>query len=489
MPKRKRNWNIAGELTEGESSLVSYSDTDSDEPGHPAQREYFDENGEPVRDWNQFDPLDRAMQAAEYDRLHRIETMSNASDEPMEQAAARVADVAAVGRGQGGVKRKNEGADLLASSHRRFLQGTLQKFCQRYCIVMYSFGQMAKMIDTGTAYIASPLYVFNPAHLGQYLTPSQLTWLNGLDTGGFNTFVRKIKGSLKFAGINAPFVTETTTQNATNSQLTAVGMRGTGLERIAPVYQGTATINETSATLTDWTIHGANAGFDWQSNQNSSGTFSTTAWAAASKNADRNFIEYTTTGCVKSNASTTVLSNIAQIGRSMQVVDLTSSQGEMLAWDHDMDCCAIGVNAFNGNLGLVDNAKASVSPDTQIALTSSTGTNALSLNPADSSVGDATANMYLSHHNVYKIGASETRHQELPPKEYLQLVPAPTINPAITQDFYIMGVLDVEMTIELQRDNMFVSSGTRADKTMYVKKSKFLGDSQVHMHGNCASTV
>lgn len=388
-----------------------------------------------------------------------------------------------------GMKRKADGADLLAPAHRRFLQGQLHKFVQRYCLVMYTFGQSAKLIDTGTAYLASPLYVFNPAHLGQYVTPAQLTWINTLKTGGFNAFVRNIKGCLKFAGINAPFVTETTTQNATNSQLTAVGMRGSGLERIAPVYQGTADIAETTAVLNNWTVHGQNEGFDWQANSNSSGTFTTTAWSSATRNADRNFIEYTTTGCVKTNASATTLSNIAQIGKCMQAIDLTSSQGPLVEWDHDMHDCAVAVNPYNGNLGLVANAKASIAPDVLIALPSAAGTNAISANGADSSIGDPTANMYLSHYNVYKIGATESRHQELPPKEYLQLVPAPTINPDNTQDFYVMGVLDVEMSIEIERDGLFTSGGTRADKTMYVKKSKFLGDSQVHAHGNPATAV
>lgn len=384
----------------------------------------------------------------------------------------------------------SSGADTLAIPRNRILRANLHTFTQRYCLLLSTFAMAIKETSTaGVVWVAKPLYTFNPAHLGQYITAQDLIWLTSQAASGATVLCDKLKGSLKFVGLNSPFVTQAADQASTNSSVTLLGMTGTGLERIAAVYQGQATIDDTTATLTSWDLDAATGGYDWQSRQipTAVADITTTSWTKANDGADSNFVDYTCTSAVRCSKSTRDATDYPNLGKCMKPIDLTSSQGEIAGWEHKMSNCAIAIPNIATKLQLVSNLRVTCGKDNLIALPTTAGAAALAQRSATTSTPAVTKNMYLSHNNVYRLGQEGDCPQVMPTKTYVQLVPPPTVSAALTQDIFLQVILDVDMDVLIERDSMYNTASVFSDKSSYVAKTSFLGDSQCSYNGNPAS--
>jgi hypothetical protein len=376
----------------------------------------------------------------------------------------------------------------------RILRGNVHGFKQRYMLTMYTFGAECKRDGTTSGvWIASPLYVFNPAHLAQYTNDKDIEWLNSFKGQGVSVFVENIRGTIRMAGINAPFITSGDGQAATNSQSTLIGMTGSGLERLAPVIQGQVDIAQTTAKLTSWEKDAQNAGFDWQGKQQPKTVGATPitadAWAPVEGMADRNFVEYTTTACTRAiydSTTTSTADSNPQVGNIMQPFIGSNAQGDICGWDIDMNECALALAPIKAN-GVAGGLKVGINADVLAQMQTANGAAAISVNAATTSDQSITKNFYMSHHNVYRVGATTPTHQELPPKEYIQLVPPPTTNPTLIQDLYIQCVLDVEMDVRMEQDRLTLNRTQNASHS-YLPKTRFGGDSQCHYNGAFAST-
>ena len=387
---------------------------------------------------------------------------------------------------------QSDGADVLALPRNRLLRANLHTFTQRYCLLLSTFAMAVKEVaaSANIVWVAKPLFTFNPAHLGQYTTPQDLTWLISQGTNGAAVLVNKLSGSLKFVGLNSPFVTQSADQASTNSSVTLLGMTGVGLERVSALYQGQATIADTTATLEGWAQDTVNGGYDWQSKQTPTAVadISATTWTKTMDGADSNFVDYTCTSSLKCSKSTRDATDYPNLGKCMKPIDLTSSQGEIAGWKHKMSNCAIAIPNIATQLQLASNTRVSCGKDHLIALPSSDGNAALALRSATTSTPSVTKHMYLSHNNVYRLGMQGDCPQVLPPKTYVQLIPPPTVSATTTQDIFLQVILDVEMDVLIERDSMYNTANVFSDKSSYVAKSSFLGDSQSSFNGNPASS-
>lgn len=385
----------------------------------------------------------------------------------------------------------SSGADTLAIPRNRILRANLHTFTQRYCLLLSTFAMAIKELGSaaGLVYVAKPLYTFNPAHLAQYVTPLDVAWLTSQGTNGAAVFVESIKGAVRFVGLNSPFVTQTADQASTNSSVTLLGMTGSGLERVASVLQGQATIDDTTATLTGWALDGQNVGYDFHSRQipTAVSDISATAWTKANDGADSNFVDYTCTSVIKCTKATRDATDYPNLGRSMKPIDLTSSQGDITGWHHEMQDCALVIPAVASTLAMVTNTKVAIANDNLISIPTTAGAAAVSQRAATTATQALVKDMYMSHNNVYRLGDNGPTHQELPPKTYLQLVPPPTVSANLTQDIFVQVILDVDMDVRIERDSMYNTAKTYSSKSTYVYKNKFLGDSQACFNGNCAS--
>lgn len=400
--------------------------------------------------------------------------------------------------GPSSVKRAKGGTgkDMSLGSPRDFIsRGNVEKFTKRYFLTLDTFGQVAKLaVSTAgkeSAWLASPLYVFNPNHVDQYLDSGEASFINQLKEGGCNVFADNVKGVLSLAGINAPFVTNTTNQAATNSNITLIGMTGTGLERLTTLIQGKATIADTTATLTDWTPHGKSAGYDYQGAQRLKPTaaLTDTAWTATSGGADRNFVQYDCVGCTRFKPNGTNTTDItAKIGKMMQPFDITSSEGNIIDWDIDYDDCAVACATYPSNHHFVNNTAVTIGVDPTAKITSpDNGGAPVALTAATTANQVLGFGAHLSHRNVYRAGQVGFSAQELPAKKYVQLVPPPTTVQTTAQDLFIQCILDVEMSIRIERDSTWGNGLVGSNKHLLLPKTQFYGDSQSMFNGNCAT--
>lgn len=388
----------------------------------------------------------------------------------------------------GGTKRASGEETVLGSPMKRIMRAADMCFTNRYHLLLYVFKPAAKKLGAnGPTMVASPLYTFNPGHVGQYLSLQDLGFINNLSNGGAAVFVNNIKGSVKMVGINAPFVANTEGQAATNSGAILAASTGTGLERMHEMIQGQVTIDDTTTKVTNWVKDNQNSGYDWQSKLEitTANNLNDTVWQEVTTMADRNFVEYT---CTSNTLNASQLNEVISeplLGRAMSPMLITDAKGEIISWDHDMNMCALSVpDLLNTNMQ-VDNLKASIATDQLISTTAGTVSNVAGLLQSPS----PNKNMYLSHHNVYQMGDVGCKHQELPPKEYLQLVPPPTITQGSIQDMFVQVILDVEMSVRIERDRIMLNNKLQGNRLSYICKPKFLGDSQSHYNGNCATSA
>ena len=338
--------------------------------------------------------------------------------------------------------------------------GTLELiFNARMFLTMYVFkptlGALAiedHLMPAQIHFALFPCYTFNVGNLGLYCDKAAISRINALMGGDMLVRVKNIAGSLKSMGVTAPFVTASDGQSSTNSQLTATGLVGYGLERKTNMLEGTVTLNNTTPSVTEfkdthvyWAdsyIPPVNIGAKNRMKD------------IETQNAFCQFKEYSTVSAIYdiANFDTDTPNVSAQVNytKAMTSVDLTESQGEILAWNHEMQNCFLHVvNKYdrapclniapNYRIDVDEYGKAVGNP----VLSKDEGFYSLNVNGIP-----AAERHYLTHNNAVKVGTAGAVHQVLPPKAYLQLVPPPTINPNNIQDYFVSTTLDTEIVIE-----------------------------------------
>lgn len=398
------------------------------------------------------------------------------------------------------------GADVIARPIMRNTQKMEDlNYRMRWNLVLYTFGMCSKTISTTAAWLLQSMYVFNPAHLGQYVTPEDLQTLNGLASFGWQLKVENITGSLKLIGINAPYIQGGADQTATNSQVTLMGYKKRGLERQMPMYQGQCTTTDVSAQLTAWDIDAQNGGYNWHRAilpAPQTGNISATVGAITQlvNGADSNLVEYTTTAGTISPTNGTQFTGTGLKGSDMDIIKITDSEGTITSWNHNMKNCYLSTQRLNRAGTLVSEASITIGQDILASLPNPPATSATGLqNVAPISLRKATnpqtqatltQHVYMAHNNVYESGSSDNAPLELPEKEYLLLVPPPTYDPTKPQDLYMQVVLDTTMRVSVMKDHINSGQqGTQRNGYYKMPKSKFFGDSNVWFHGNPATSI
>ena len=297
-----------------------------------------------------------------------------------------------------------------------------------------------------------PCYTFNVGNLGLYCDKAAMTRITALFSGDMLVRVKNIAGSLKSIGVTAPFVTAADGQSSTNSQLTATGLVGYGLERKTNMLEGTVTLHNTTPTVTGFNATEKYWADSYIPPINVGGTDKMKD--LETQNASCQFKEYTTVSALydilEGNPSAPSVSAQVNYTKAMTSVDLTESQGEILAWNHEMKNCFLHVVSKYDRfpyLNIAPNSRFD-SDATGIAIAGYAKANDDGFHLNEITGIPAAELHYLTHNNAVKVGTAGAVHQVLPPKAYLQLVPPPTINPNNIQDYFVSTTLDTEIVIE-----------------------------------------
>lgn len=452
-------------------------------------------------------PSTSTSTASSYDEVPFEKAVAPPRDAMETDKPKRTYDAGSIGNGK-------DGSMVIARPINRYLDASTFTFNLRYFFTMSTFQEMQTGYGTGDkAYVNQlrPLYTFSPAVLGQYLTRADFATLSMFGQAGFNVRIEHIKGSLHYMGLNATFLTQAE-PTATNSQISMSALRGSGLERIVPVTEGTITIDNATATPTAFTSAISVGGnedvgvgcFNFMEAQISrpvTGNI-TSALTAMKGGANCNFVDYNQVSAVRcaaveANGIYETL-NEPLIGQEMTTVDMTESEGLILDWNLKMNECYFSTQRYAGITGFAT-AKATTSADHLINLPKDVGAAVVSHRPA--STTDRTMSQFtlLAHNNCTTIGDIGDKCFEIPPKEYLLLVPPPLRgNVNTTQNIYLQCSLDTEMTVTLNKDHintfgMKVSGDfghqTSRNKHLRIPKDQFIGSRQVFFNGNPAEAT
>ena len=327
-------------------------------------------------------------------------------------------------------------------------------FNARMFLTMYVFKPVLGALDVSSLFqlhlALFPCYTFNVGNLGLYCDKAAISRIVALMGGDMLVRVKNISGSLKTIGVTAPFVTEAANQSSTNAQVTATALVGYGLERKTNMLEGTVAISSTStsvSTFKDTEVYWADS---YIPPVNVGGV--NKMKAIDTQTASCQFKEYTTVSAsydiLDASSSTPSVSAQVNYTKHMTSVDLTESQGEILAWNHEMQNCFLQVvNKYDRYPQL------NLAPNFHLEVDEKGGTYLPSVKEGGFHTGHvngipAAEQHYLTHNNAAKVGTAGAVHQILPPKAYLQLVPPPTINPTNIQDYFVSTTLDTEIVIE-----------------------------------------
>jgi len=321
-----------------------------------------------------------------------------------------------------------------------------------------------------------PCYTFNTSNLGLYLDKAAIERLEAMMKANLNIRVKNIAGSLKSIGVTAPFVTAADGQSSTNSQLTATALVGYGLERRTNMLEGTVTLAHDKPQVT---------GFDSSEEYYADSYIPSQTLGGQNKLADMEhenafcqFKEYRTVSAqyVTLDGVPLAPSVNAQVNytKHMTSVDLTESQGEILAWNYNMTNTFVSTGIDPRRV-----PNYHVSPD--FVVNSGTGSPSASATVTAATYDTTTTpeafgnvqSWYLTHNNATKIGTAGGSHQVLPPKAYLHLVPPPTIQPQLIQDYFVSTVLDT--TIVFEAFGSATLPDYNEDAYAFVLKSNYAG--------------
>nr|QTE04029.1 MAG: hypothetical protein [Cygnus columbianus parvoviridae sp.] len=378
-------------------------------------------------------------------------------------------------------------------------------FNARMFLTMYVFDPICGISNRNgkkAGIVVFPLYCFNTGNAGLYLDSVARDKVQALVASDVNIRVKNISGSLKSIGVSAPFIAGGTNQAATNSQITATGLVGHGLERITEMAEGRVTLSNDAPSATGFISRGDTSTW-WAKTRHVITNITENAvirLTADNLNPTAQFVEYKNVAgqmILYKDATTTpeapnqliVDSNYT---KQMTSIDLTESEGEILAWNYDMHDSFLSLKTLFNQY--YKGRSFNTAPDFKYSFPENSAavsvTNPL-ISRQDVFAGhlseDNIRNFWITNNNADPVGVAGARHQTLPPKAYLQLVPPPTINPTAIQDFFVNTVLDTTIVI-----NAFGSSVAADGYThdySYIPKETFTGFRQSFMDGGRFHTV
>ena len=178
--------------------------------------------------------------------------------------------------------------------------------------------------------------------------------------GRNNCFIERAKGNVKLVGINAPFISSTTDQAATNSGVTLTAMVGKDLHERTKIWYGEMDITRSGSGLPTPTVLNINQNqyladgslnrlqyhTDWKTYrqfQIPKLTASTTVQVGDfnSQSTDTSYQWYRHVGCpsqiVPFTTKDSTQIEFPPISDMMHEIDLTESQGELFSWDEKCD--------------------------------------------------------------------------------------------------------------------------------------------------------
>lgn len=372
-------------------------------------------------------------------------------------------------------------------------------FNARMFLTMYVFDPICGISsDSGTkaGIVVYPLYCFNTGNAGLYFDSIARDKLQSLVSSDINIRVKNISGSLKSIGVSAPFIAGGTNQAATNSQITATGLVGHGLERMTELVEGRITLANDSPTATGFTGRGYTSTW-WANTRHIISNIDEKAairMTSDKMNPTAQFVEYKNVAgqLIKFKDRTTEPEAPNQLiidsnyTKQMTSIDLTESQGEILAWNYDMNDSFLSLQTlfnqyFKGRMfNTAPDFKYSFPPTTTPTVTATTP-DFWGKGYSDYLSEDNLRNFWITNNNADPVGVAGARHQTLPPKAYLQLVPPPTINPTAIQDFFINTVLDTTIVIDAFGSSVAADGYTH--DYAYVPKVTFTGYRQSYLDG------
>ena len=347
----------------------------------------------------------------------------------------------------------------------------IYRFSSRQFFTLYTFNTW--FARGAWSILGLPMYVFNTSVVGHYLDSRAMDLLHGLVALTSNCRVLNVSGTLSAVGVNAPFVAQTEQQTATNSQLTLTALVARGLERAFPIAEGTAELATLTPEVTKWgtadTVHYSDS---YEILNTNLGLNKITQVKTEEAHSVGGFQEYKATAAMIGPTTTDEKQVIASnnIPKHMKLFDATQAQGELFSWNHDMEDSFLHVAKHN----VVRNQFVGLQPDHRME-SATTGTSigyaeagpnyniTETLLPNEST----KSQWYLTHNNAYKVGSSLPKHQHLLPKEYVYIVPPPTVSNKLIQDAYISTVMDAEIVVEI---NATDCEGYDTNSMLYLPK-------------------
>ncbi|EFX61413.1 hypothetical protein DAPPUDRAFT_339704, partial [Daphnia pulex] len=210
----------------------------------------------------------------------------------------------------------------------------------------------------------APNYSWDTGNLGMYMTDRLIQEIrrhvDNPTNGRNNVFVSNVKGCVMYTGLNAPFITGTTDQAATNSGVAAVSLVGKDLDKSNKVYYGNVTLDRSGGGLPvptrlnierqEWDTAGNLTSHsnpcDWKTFRQYRvpaipGSLTETVGDFVSEGCDISHEWYNRIGCVSQAVqyNTTATQNVEfpPIADKMTEVDITESQGKLFEWDEKCD--------------------------------------------------------------------------------------------------------------------------------------------------------
>nr|QTE03773.1 MAG: hypothetical protein [Cygnus columbianus parvoviridae sp.] len=376
-------------------------------------------------------------------------------------------------------------------------------FNARMFLTMYVFDPICGISSHSghkAGIVVFPLYCFNTGNAGIYFDSVARDKIHALTASDVNIRVQNISGSLKSIGVSAPFIAGGTNQAATNSQITATGLVGHGLERMTEMVEGRINISNDTPTATGFTSNVTTSSW-WANTRHRFTNITENAvirMTSEQMNPTAQFVEYRNVAGQILNfrdaepsppAPAPVQNQLvvdSNYTKQMTSIDLTESQGEILAWNYDMNDSFLALKSLRPQFDVPQSFN--TAPDFKYSFPSS-GNAVVVTNPLMPysyqypgylSEGNIQ-NFWITNNNADPVGAAGARHQTLPPKAYLQLVPPPTINPTAIQDFFVNTVLDTTIVIDAFGSSV-AANGFTHDYS-YIPKETFRGFRQSFLDG------
>lgn len=356
-------------------------------------------------------------------------------------------------------------------------------FNARMFLTMYVFEPICGISNqTGSSSVPIavwPMYTFNVGNLGFYIDSYARLRLSQILQSNLNIRVKNIKGSLKTVGITAPFVTAADGQSSTNSQLTATALVGHGLERLTGLVEGNITIPSSGTirpTKFESPLEGDGKWWAKTAVAQTGITTNNTIFPLTERVGSCQFKEYDRVSAnVVNNPISLEVETENNCTKHMTSIDLTQSQGEILSWDYQMHDSFLGVKSFST---VQNQLQFDCAPDfAYLKDNASTIAQVPNFRSTGDQVGFLDSSkinkFFMTNYNADYAGAGGARHQTLPPKAYLQLVPPPTIDETKIQDFFVSTVLDTELVLNASGSS--IGPDALTDDYVYIPKNTFTG--------------